>query len=415
MSRGAALRLGERPCVVVFEPVWAFLAPDSTTVQKGHAMAPFLPLLLTASVALGAAADRGTKPAGGGVAGASCGCPGDFDHSGTIDGGDLATLLGGWDSTTTDLDGNGTTDAADLGILLGGWGACDSTPANDLCINSIPLLAGDTPFCTVGADTDGPAFSQSSGCVEFGYNQMTSDVWYVYTAPADGTVTISTCGATWDTRLAAYDNLFGPVVGCPGSDINFNALVACNDDAPGCGNGSEITLFVYGGEEYKIRVGGYQGWSGEGTLHVDFDPVGSSCETAIDLASIQSETYTNTTLDADHDADESPCALGDTAAKWYKFYPSSCFGVPVVTVSTCLPSTDFDTTISVWKADSSGCIGELIGCNDDFADGSCQIGGLNRKSKLTFTAQNGTYYYVRVSGYNGAQGQFGLNILSVCN
>lgn len=372
-----------------------------------------LSILLTASVAAASGADRPSKPVGGGVAGISCGCPGDFDHSGTIDGGDLATLLGGWASSTTDLDGNGTTDAADLGILLGGWGFCDSTPANDLCINSIPLVAGDTPFCTIGADTDGPSYSSSSGCAQFGYNTMTSDIWYVYTAPADGTVTMSTCGVSWDTRLAAYENIFGPIVGCPGEGINFNALIACNDDAPGCGNGSEMTFPVYGGEQYKIRVGGYQGWSGEGVLHVDFDPEGSTCATAIDVGTVTSELVVGTTLDADHDTDESPCALGDTAAKWYRFFPQSCLGAHFMTISTCFPNTDFDTTISVWKADPSGCIGEFVDCNDDFTDASCQIGGLNRKSKLSFWAAPG-YYYIRVSGYNGAQGNFNLSIVNQC-
>lgn len=372
-------------------------------------------LVLTAAVAFAAGNDRPVKPIGGGLAGLSCGCPGDFDHSGTIDGGDLATLLGGWASSTTDLDGSGTTDAADLAILLGGWGLCDSTPANDLCSDSLPLFEGDTPFCTVGAGTDGPEYPRTSECGEFGFNSMTSDVWYLYTAPAAGTLTISTCGATWDTRLAAYTHVFSQSVGCPSGGIDFNALLACNDDTPDCAMASTISFAVFTGKEYRIRVGGFLGWSGEGVLHVDFDPAGASCETAIDLGGVQNEILTGTTLDVDHDLDESPCALGDTAAHWYKFFPVSCFGTPVMTISSCFPATDFDTTISVWKADPLGCIGEFVGCNDDFTDAACQIGGLNRKSKLTFSASPNSYYYVRVSGYNGAQGNFQLQLLRECN
>ena len=51
-------------------------------------------------------------------------CLGDFDGSGTVDGSDLAVLLGAWGSGGADLTGDGLTDAADLGVLLGAWGAC---------------------------------------------------------------------------------------------------------------------------------------------------------------------------------------------------------------------------------------------------------------------------------------------------
>ncbi len=54
-------------------------------------------------------------------------CTGDVDGGGTIDGQDLALLLGAWGSCggcAADLDGSGTVDGADLAMLLGGWGTC---------------------------------------------------------------------------------------------------------------------------------------------------------------------------------------------------------------------------------------------------------------------------------------------------
>jgi hypothetical protein len=399
------LRRSPSPCVFSLDVPLALI---KNAKPRRPAMPSILPLLLIASTSLAAGAERETKPVGGGLAGVTCGCPGDFDHSGSIDGGDLATLLGGWSSSTTDLDGNGTTNAADLGILLGGWGICVSIPANDLCADALPITEGVTHFCTVGADTAGPAYTSLSGCIEFGYDSMASDIWYVYTAPDFGTLTVSTCGVGWDTRLAAYSNVLSEVAGCPTGGFDFNVIEACNDDAPGCNGGSSITFDVVAGKQYKIRVGGYIGWSGEGDLHIDFDPVGSTCATAIDLGFVDFLDLVGTTLDVDTGVDESPCALSDTYAKWYKVSPESCFGVPVLTVSTCAEFTDFDTTISVWKADPSGCIGDYVACNDDFASPSCQIDGFNRKSRLSFDAPNGTFYYVRVSGYNGARGNFHL-------
>lgn len=58
----------------------------------------------------------------------SSGIPGDLDGSGTVDGADLAILLGAWgacadcDDCDADLDGNCDVDGADLAILLGNWG-----------------------------------------------------------------------------------------------------------------------------------------------------------------------------------------------------------------------------------------------------------------------------------------------------
>lgn len=51
-------------------------------------------------------------------------CTADFDDNGTVDGADLATLLGNWGTPAADLNADRTTDASDLSILLGAWGAC---------------------------------------------------------------------------------------------------------------------------------------------------------------------------------------------------------------------------------------------------------------------------------------------------
>ena len=49
--------------------------------------------------------------------------PADLDGDGTVNGADLAILLGAWGTPGPgDLDGNGTVNGADLAILLGAWG-----------------------------------------------------------------------------------------------------------------------------------------------------------------------------------------------------------------------------------------------------------------------------------------------------
>ena len=52
-------------------------------------------------------------------------CPADLDHSGTVNGADLAMLLGSWGTSGGDLNGDGLTGGADLALLLGSWGPCN--------------------------------------------------------------------------------------------------------------------------------------------------------------------------------------------------------------------------------------------------------------------------------------------------
>lgn len=59
-----------------------------------------------------------------------CVCPADLDGNGDVDGGDLAILLGSWETCSdcnncpADLNLDCEVDGADLAILLASWGAC---------------------------------------------------------------------------------------------------------------------------------------------------------------------------------------------------------------------------------------------------------------------------------------------------
>jgi hypothetical protein len=355
-------------------------------------------------------ASQPTKEVGGGVAGIGCSCFGDLDASGIVDAADLAVLLGAWGGVgAADLDANGGVDAADLALLLGAWGFCPVAPANDLCENSIEIGEGVTAFCTINATSNGPVYGVNSPCNEFGYNSIYADVWYTYTAIGDGELTVSTCGTTWDTRLAVYGIPFAGPIGCPGGQFSLVGVIGCNDDAQNCQTGSKVTVPVVAGHQYKIRVGGFIGFEGNGTLDVDFVSAGSSCLDAIQLGSVDGLSVSGTTLDNDTGADQSPCGLSDTVAEWYSF-ENTCPGDNTkITISTCNEITDFDTVLTVWKQGMNGCTDTLVECNDDATGAACQIGGLQRKSRVSFFASPGAIYYVRVGGYNGQKGDFAIN------
>ena len=73
-----------------------------------------------------------------------------------------------------------------------------------------------------------------------------TSVWWRWTAPGSGPVTIGTFGSNFDTLLAAYR----------GSSLSGLILVANNDDA-GTGFTSQISFFATAGTTYQIAVDGY--------------------------------------------------------------------------------------------------------------------------------------------------------------
>ncbi|MCY2924072.1 MAG: hypothetical protein NT031_01295, partial [Planctomycetota bacterium] len=84
-------------------------------------------------------------------------------------------------------------------------------------------------------------------------------VWYSWTAPASGTVTVNTSGSNYDTLLAVYT----------GSSVSGLTAVASNDDAvPGYVLTSSVTFAAVKGTVYHIAVDGYNGASGLAALNL---------------------------------------------------------------------------------------------------------------------------------------------------
>lgn len=132
-------------------------------------------------------------------------------------------------------------------------------PGNDGCANAPSISLGTTAFDTQCSSTDGP---MPAICPPPGDGTtIGSDVWYNYTASANGTLTIDTCGSGFDTVLIVYSG-----TSCPVTD---GRRLACSDDSNACGQNSRqssVAIPVSSGGSYKIRVGGYNSLTGSGTL-----------------------------------------------------------------------------------------------------------------------------------------------------
>ncbi len=124
-------------------------------------------------------------------------------------------------------------------------------PANDECANAIAITPGVTAGSNINATgTDITACGSGD----------TADVWYSYTATANGVLEVSTCGGagTLDTTLAVYD-------ACNGMDFG------CSDNA--CGVKSRVRWNGSAGSSYIIRVAGVAGAQGSFGLTLDTSPV----------------------------------------------------------------------------------------------------------------------------------------------
>lgn len=131
---------------------------------------------------------------------------------------------------------------------------------NDECSGALPVVQGaNGPYTNVGANSSLPAWACGPGG---------ADLWFVYLAPAAGSLTVDTCGSGFDTMIEVFDGSCG------------GASLACNDDS--CSTQSSVTVTVAMCNAYYIRVGGYDGVTGAFTLNVD-GPAGAPCGT---LASV---------------------------------------------------------------------------------------------------------------------------------
>ncbi len=254
-------------------------------------------------------------------------------------------------------------------------GTTGSPPFNDDCGNAVVVTDGSTAFSTANATTDGP--SESCGSVS-------NDVWYRYLAPCDGDATFSLCGSSFDTQLALY-------TGCPGG----SSAIACNDDA--CAAQSELTVTLTDGTEYWIRVGGTS--TGSGALVVT-DPVcggggdNDLCQDAIAIA--EGVPTDGSTIGADSDGTATCASSASSPDVWYTYTPATS---ATVTLSTC-NDANYDTALAIFDA----CGGNQLACLDDTS------GCSGFTQTLSYAMTGGVTYYVRVSGYNGASGDFTLTV-----
>jgi subtilisin len=122
-------------------------------------------------------------------------------------------------------------------------------------------------------------------------------VWYDWTAPASGQVTIDTAGSNFDTLLGVYT----------GGTVNALTEIASNDDDPGGGFTSKVTFNGTSGTTYRIAVDGFLADMGAITLNLAGPPSTNQPPNAVNDTLTTAEDTSNSvnvlTNDTDPDGD----------------------------------------------------------------------------------------------------------------
>ncbi len=244
---------------------------------------------------------------------------------------------------------------------------------NDDCSGAININCGQTIAGTTAGATSDPV---AGTCTT---NLTTAPgVWYKFTGTG-ATTTLSLCGSGYDTKIGVFSGTCAALT-----------CVAGNDDA--CGLQSSVTVPTTFGTTYYVLVTGFGTASGSFNLAMTCVYPNEDCSGAININCGQ--TINGTTAGATADAvGTCSTSLGTAPGVWYKFTGDGAAN----TLSLC--GSGFDTKIGIF----SGTCGALVcvGGNDDFA-------GCGLQSQITVPTSFGTTYYVLVTGFGTASGNYTL-------
>jgi hypothetical protein len=266
-------------------------------------------------------------------------------------------------------------------------------PANDAFASAIVL---STQNATRTGDTNDGATSEPGEADTVAGGEAGASVWYRWTAPVTGNVTIDTATSTFDTLLGVYT----------GNAVNGLAEVVSNDDVK-VPPTSRVRFAATSGTVYRIRVDGYAQQSGTVNLHLQEvlppgTPANDNFSSAIVLSGSTASRSGDTNAGATLEAGESASIAGEAAAGsvWYTWTAPST-GTAIVDTST----SGYDTLLAAY---TGGAVTSLtdVASNDD-------VSASDLTSSVRFQATAAVTYRIRVDGYSGDTGTINLHVILV--
>jgi len=265
----------------------------------------------------------------------------------------------------------GGTATSATSFTVTGAGAANDSFANGQVISG---NAGTINGSNVGA-------TKEAGEPLHAGNVGGKSIWYYWTAPGSGPVSIDTLGTSFDTLLGVYT----------GSTVGALTLVASNDDT-GTNRYSAVSFAATAGTIYRIAVDGYDGDSGSVVVRWSLT-LGNDNFASAQVISGSAGSVTGSNVGATNEAGE-PGHAGNPGGKsiWYYWTAPGNGPVAMDTVGS-----SFDTLLGVYTGSAVGAL-TVIASNDDIP------GGTTVQSQVNFIAVGGTVYRIAVDGYGGSSG-----------
>lgn len=232
-----------------------------------------------------------------------------------------------------------------LAWLCSAANTASAQPANDDFANAYVIagMSGTT-------NGDNLLATKETGEPDITLNAGGASVWYVWTAPSNGTAVFDTFGSDFDTLLGAFT----------GSSVDALTKLAANDDTIGLT--SQVSFNVSAGTTYYIAVDGYNGDMGNIVLdwNVVPPPANDNFSDATALPNTVYGSIADTNLGASAESQE-PAHAGFTATNsvWYKWVAPQDGEVELDTLGSSI-----DTVLGVYTGNSVSTLNQ-VAANDD--------------------------------------------------
>lgn len=250
----------------------------------------------------------------------------------------------------------------------------------------------DNAFTLTGGSTSATGFNfNANGEIgepnHAGASTPIASVWWDWTAPATGHVTIDTFGSDFDTTMGVYT---GP------NTVLLNQ-VASNDDAVGLQ--SAVNFDTVAGTTYHIAVAGYQGATGHISLNLNLLPGNDNFANAF-LFGPGTAVGTNVNTTGETGEPNHAGVAGTLNSAWWQW--TAPFN-GTATLDTF--GSNFNTVLAVYTGSSVNALTEVTSNNND---------GISMQSKVIFHVTAGTTYHIAVDGTGFAPlGIIQLNLAAV--
>lgn len=283
------------------------------------------------------------------------------------------------------LTGDGT---GDLKLTLTGA----TLPAHDDFAEALEITSLSSPFAT---STSAAGATTETGEPGFSCSNNYRTIWFKHTASSGDLLTADTFGSPADTKLSVST----------GTALSSLVAVAggCNDNhSAGSTLNSAVTFTPTSGTTYYFQVGvPFASLSTDFTFNLrkEAAPANDAFASATEVPSALAYQTTPTFADAvrtvaatteSGEPGASGC-LAPAKTVWYKFVPTQ---TALVLINTF--GSNFDTIIDLHQGTTLAGLTSSGVCNNNIAPGY--------QSKIEFTAQAGTTYYLRAGGASNQGG-----------